>query len=174
MINKLFPYILIFCLFFTCTNPIEKKRKELENCKLTVNATEIIRFQFILFPPVPKIHFKLFLDIENTNDDEVTIQKFNFNVLKEFQDKKFPLQVARISSSDEIIIPAKSKRELVLELITILEENQDKDLMKFALSLGNAAFNHQEIEFTLDGMIEFKTLVGIINIPYKNNFKTKL
>ncbi len=170
--NLLIILIIIQC--FNCTNPIERKRKELENCKVSIISADIIKFNFLFFPPVPKIHFKVTLEIENTNDIEVSIEKFYFKVYKKFPEKLNPLQIAILESKEEIIIKSKSKKDLELDLITTFEESEDKDIFKSVLLLGRSAMQNEDIEFDLDGIIEYNTIAGKINIPYSSKFKTKV
>ena len=85
-----------------------------------------------------------------------------------------PLQIAILESKEEIIIKSKSKKELELELITTFEESEDKDIFKSVLLLGKSAMQNEDIEFDLDGIIEYNTIAGKINIPYSSKFKTKV
>jgi hypothetical protein len=170
-------YIVFFVIIFqcsNCTNPIEKKKKELENCKVSIISADIVKFNFLFFPPVPKIHFKVNLEILNTNDVEVSIEKFSFKVYKKFPEKTNPLQIATIGSKEEIVIQALSKKELELDLITTFEESEDKDIFKSVLLLGKSALQNEDIEFELDGIIEYNTIAGKFNIPYSSKFKTKV
>jgi hypothetical protein len=174
--SKILYFILLFPLliFISCSNPIEKKQKELQNCKITVVSTEIKKFNFLLLPPVPKIQFNITLQIENTNDVEVTIEKFNFKILTKISETTDPMQIAIVDNKDEIVLPPLSKKDITLELLTTLEENPDRDVLRLVLFLGKQAMQQEKIDFILDGTIEYSSFLGKINIPYSTSFKTRL
>lgn len=168
-------FIFIFLFFIiSCENPIERKKRELENCKLSVIETDILKFQLISFPPIPKVHLLIKTEVENTNDDSVTIQKFFFKVLKPTGKNNDLIQVARVSSTEELEIPPLSKKELNLEVFTTLEENLDNSTYILIMELARSAMKNEEINLVLDGNIEYRTFLGVINVPYQSNFKTKL
>jgi hypothetical protein len=176
-INLIRPQILflfLIILFFSCSNPIQKKQKELQNCKISVVSTEIKKFNFLLLPPVPKIQFNITLLIENTNDVEVTIEKFTFKILTKISENADPMQIAIVDNKEEIILPPLSKKEVILDLITILEENPDKDVLRLVLFLGKQALQQEAVPFILDGSIEYNSFIGKMNIPFTTTFKTRL
>ncbi len=167
-------FLSLMILFFSCSNPIQKKQKELQNCKISVASTEIKKFNFLLFPPVPKIQFNITLLIENTNDVEVTIEKFTFKILTKISENTEPMQIAIIDNKEEIILPPLSKQELTLDLVTILEENPEKDVLRLVLYLGKQAMQQENVPFILDGSIEYSSFIGKMNIPFTTTFKTRL
>lgn len=160
-------------LLLNCSNPIDKKKKELQNCKLTVISTEILEFRMIAFPPIPKIQLRVNTEIENMNSTPVTIEKFSFSVKKQTKGGKEPIQIAKVNSEDEIELPPLSKKDLKLDLTTTFEENMEETSFMVLGELVRSVMKREEIEFILDGNIEYRTFLGIVNIPYSTNFKTK-
>lgn len=171
---KLFLMILIaFIIFTNCTNPIEKKRKELENCKIKVDSLEIKNFRMFIVPPVPKLYFKANIQIENTNDVPVTIEKFYFKVLT-VEGGNENSYLAEVTNASEHVIAPFSTDMIQADMQTLFEENVNKKLVIFFADLLKAALSGGELEFIIEGTVEFDTILGKMNIPLKEKVKTSL
>ncbi|MCB1143515.1 MAG: hypothetical protein H7A24_11495 [Leptospiraceae bacterium] len=167
--------LLISFLFFHCSNPIEKKKKEFQNCKVEFVQAEVLKYNLILLPPIPKVYFRIILSVENNNDSEVTIEKFQFE-LKSIgtETQRADLKVARVSNLEEITIPPESTKEIELEMITSLEENPDKEIYKMVLNIIKALLKNETMEFVLDGSFHFDSIIGKIQVPYEKKVTTKM
>lgn len=166
---------LITCvlLFLNCTNPIEKKRKELENCKITVDSLEIKNFRMFIVPPVPKLYFTANIQIENTNEVPVTIEKFSFKV-STVESGNENTYIAEVTSSNEHTIPALTSEIIQADMQTLFEENVNKKLVIVFADLIKLALGGGEIEFMLEGTVEFNTVLGKMNVPIREKVKTRL
>lgn len=160
-------------LFSTCTNPIEKKRKELENCKITVDSLEIKNFRMFIVPPVPKLYFKANIQIENTNEVPVTIEKFSFKI-STVDGGNENAYLAEVENKSEHTIPALTTEIIQADMQTLFEENVNKKLVVFFADLIKAALSGGEMEFVLEGTVEFNTVLGKMNVPIKEKVKTRL
>lgn len=169
---KLASFICVL-LFTNCTNPIEKKRKELENCKITVESLQVKNFRMFLIPPVPKIYFTANIQIENTNEVPVTIEKFSFKV-STVEGGNENTYLAEVENKSEHTIPALTTEIIQADMQTLFEENVNKKLVIFFADLMKAALGGGEMEFILEGTIEFNTVLGKMNIPIKEKIKTSL
>ena len=167
--------IFVILLFFLlhCTNPIEKKRKELENCKITVDSLEIKNFRMFLIPPVPKLYFTANIQIENTNEVPVTIEKFAFKV-STVEGGNEATYIAEVEHKSEHTIAARSTEIIQADIQTLFEENVNKKLVIFFADLVKAALGGGEMEFILEGSIEFNTILGKMNIPIREKVKTRM
>ena len=154
--------LLSILLFSACTNPIEKKRKELENCKITVDSLEIKNVRMFIVPPVPKLYFKANIKIENTNDVPV-IDGGNENA-----------HLAEVINANEHEIPAFATEIIQADMQTLFEENVNKKLVIFFADLIKAVLGGGEMEFVLEGTVEFNTILGKMNVPLKEKVKTSL
>lgn len=181
--KSIFIYLLIGNLVFYCSNPIEKKKKELQNCIVTVAELEITNFRMFIVPPVPKIYFKTGIRIENTNDVPVTIDRFAFKIAllgvkSESKDAKEteqePSYIAEVINEKPYTIPPLTTEIIYVNMQTIFEENPDRRVIKFFSEILRGVVTGKELEFLLDGTIEFDTVLGAMNIPVKEKIKTKL
>jgi len=165
--------LLSILLFSTCTNPIEKKRKELENCKITVDSLEIKNVRMFIVPPVPKLYFKANIKIENTNDVPVTIEKFSFKI-STIDGGNENAHLAEVINANEHEIPAFATEIIQADMQTLFEENVNKKLVIFFADLIKAVLGGGEMEFVLEGTVEFNTILGKMNVPLKEKVKTSL
>ena len=160
--------LLSILLFSACTNPIEKKRKELENCKITVDSLEIKNVRMFIVPPVPKLYFKANIKIENTNDVPVTIEISTIDGGNE------NAHLAEVINANEHEIPAFATEIIQADMQTLFEENVNKKLVIFFADLIKAVLGGGEMEFVLEGTVEFNTILGKMNVPLKEKVKTSL
>ena len=57
---------------------------------------------------------------------------------------------------------------------TLFEENVNKKLVIFFADLIKAMLGGGEMEFVLEGTVEFNTILGKMNVPLKEKVKTSL
>jgi hypothetical protein len=150
-------------LFFGCSNPIERKKEALKNCKVTLKEVSITKTKMLLKPPVPKVFFTIKVEVENTNDIPVTIERFSFDVFKE--DKKEKLSLAKVHSSEEILIPKKDKVDIELDLQTEFEKNKDANPLYVLKEFLMVLLIQKEVELLFEGNIEFDTIFGKMSLP---------
>lgn len=164
---------IVVLVFSTCTNPIEKKRKELENCKITVESLKIKNVRMFIVPPVPKLYFNANIQIENTNDVPVTIEKFSFKV-STIEGGNENTYLAEVTNTNQRVIPPLTTEIVEAEMQTLFEENVNKKLVIFFADLIKSALGGGEMEFIIEGTVEFDTILGKMNVPIKEKVKTSL
>jgi hypothetical protein len=171
--TKHFSFFFLIIFIVACANPIDKKKKQLENCKVTLDSVKIQKYQLLIIPPVPKIYFKANLNVENLNEEEVTIQKFDFKMLTNYKGKD-NTTLATAKSTDEYLIQPYAIQKIELDLVTTLEDNSDKQVFGFVGDIIGSLLGNKEMEFLLQGNVHFETMFGKISIPFNQVFKTKV
>ncbi|MDX1960442.1 MAG: LEA type 2 family protein [Leptospiraceae bacterium] len=173
--NKLFKlnFIALTLVLLYCANPIERKKKQMENCKITLDSIKIQKYQILLIPPVPKIYFKAKLKIENQNSEEVTIQKFDFKLLTNEKNEE-NITLANAVSVEEHVLEAKSNKIIELDMVTTLEDNKESKVYGFVGDILGALLTNKEMEFLLKGNVHFETFLGKITVPFEEKIKTKV
>ena len=126
-----------------------------------------------IVPPVPKLYFTANIQIENTNDVPVTIEKFSFKV-STVESGNENTYIAEVTSSNEHTIPALTSEIIQADMQTLFEENVNKKLVIVFADLIKLALGGGEIEFMLEGTVEFNTVLGKMNVPIKEKVKTRL
>jgi hypothetical protein len=160
-------------IFVNCSNPIEKKKKEFENCNIYFVKAEILKYNLVLLPPIPKIYFKVMLELENNNDTEVLVEKFHFDLYSNFSNTENVI-LARIDHSNEIIVLPNSIQPIELDLVTSLEENPDSKIYKLVLTIIKSAFNQKQLDFKLIGTIYYKSIIGNIELPFSKIIRVNM
>lgn len=122
-------FVILLFFFFIAQTP-SKKRKELENCKITVDSLEIKNFRMFLIPPVPKLYFTANIQIENTNEVPVTIEKFAFKV-STVEGGNEATYIAEVEHKSEHTIAARSTEIIQADMQTLFEENVNKNSLFF-------------------------------------------
>lgn len=168
---RLLGILTIILSFLGCANPIEKKKKELKNLNVTLKSLEIVDFNMLLLPPVPKISFLVTLSVENTNDVSVTIDTFELEVFK--KNNKRNVQLAKVISNNKVEIKEFETKELFVDLNTLFEKNPSMEMLKFLKDLVVAMLKNQEIEYLIKGLIHVDTIFGKLNIPIEEVRKVK-
>lgn len=166
----IFYFILLF--IFSCVNPIEKKKQELKNLKINLSKVIIKKYNIMLIPPVPKIYFDVLLNVENENPEEATIEKMNFKIYN--NPEKDNILIASAKTNEEYKLKPKENKEVLISMVTNFEENKEEKVLNFVGRLVKALVNNEELEFYLDGFVEYNTFLGKINIPVSQIFKTKV
>jgi hypothetical protein len=169
---KIKVFLLLF-LAINCTNPIEKKKKEFENCKITVDSIEIKNMRLFIVPLAPKAYIKANLRVENTNDVPVDIEKFQFKTFLLEKDKENTL-IAQVQNDQVQKVEAKSVKIIPTEMQTLFEENSSVKNISTYLNIAKSYLNGQDLDLLMDGTIEFNTFVGKVNIPVKEKIKANL
>lgn len=167
-----FTIILVLGLLTFCANPIEKKKRELKNLKITLSKVTIKKYNLMFIPPVPKIYFDVFLNIENENPEEATIEKMNFKIYN--NPEKDNILIASAKTTEEYKLKPKEIKEIKISMVTNFEENKEEKVLNFVGRLLKALINNDELEFFLDGYVEYNTFLGKINIPFSQMFKTRV
>ncbi len=170
-------YTIIILSVFTlgyCNNPIQQKVKELQKCKATLKYTKITQARMLLFPPVPKIYFKAGVNVENTNDVEVVIDKFDFTVYLNNQEEKKKFPLASVVSPDSHKIPPHSTETIEIDLETVFEKSKENNIMEIAATILKKGMTSGELDILLEGTIEFSTSLGNFNIPFSQMTKSKI
>ncbi len=165
-------FAVIF-LFVSCANPIEKKKKEFENCKITIDSLEIKNLRLFMVPLAPKAYIKANLRVENTNDVPVDIEKFQFKTFLLENDKESTL-IAQVMNDQVQKVEAKSVKIIPTEMQTLFEENSSMKNISTYLNIAKSYLNGQDLDLLMDGTVEFNTIVGKINIPIKEKIKANL
>lgn len=164
--------LLIILSVSSCTNPIDRKKKQLENCKITLDSVKIAKYRMLLIPPVPKIYFKAKVNVENANPETVTLQKFDFKVMTNRKSQNNST-IAELQSTEEHELQAGEIKALELNLVTMLEETADEEIVGLVIKIFKSLIMNEELEFLLKGNVHFDTAVGKLSIPVEQVFKTK-
>ncbi len=170
--------ISLFIIFvFLCCNPFQKKIEALKKCEVNLKTLEITKFRMLLLPPVPKMEFLANLEVINTNDIEVTIEKFDFNV-SEISSTNELLNLAYTKSDAKHKLKPHETKIIPLTLTTVLEKNKENGFVKLLKELVKSMLNKGEMNLLFEGKVEFDTILGNFNVPIKekrvvNLFKNK-
>ena len=165
-------FVVLF-VFVNCANPIEKKKKEFENCKITIDSFEIKNLRLFVVPLAPKAYIKANLRVENTNDVPVDIEKFQFKTFLLEKDKEDTL-IAQVVNDQVQKVEAKSVKIIPTEMQTLFEENSSMKNISTYLNIAKSYLNGQDLDLLMDGTVEFNTIVGKIKIPIKEKVKANL
>lgn len=165
-------FVVLF-LFINCANPIEKKKKEFENCKITIDSLEIKNLRLFVVPLAPKAYIKANLRVENTNDVPVDIEKFQFKTFLLEKDKEDTL-IAQVMNDQVQKVEAKSVKIIPTEMQTLFEENSSMKNISTYLNIAKSYLNGQDLDLLMDGTVEFSTIIGKINVPIKEKIKANL
>jgi hypothetical protein len=171
--NKSIGSTLFILLLLNCTNPIEKKKKEFENCKITIDSFEIKNLKLFIVPLAPKAYIKANIKVENTNDVPVDIEKFQFKTYLLEKDKEDVL-IANVVNEMMQTVPAKETKIIETEMQTLFEENTSMKNISTYMNLAKSYLNGGELDLLMDGNIEFNTFAGKISIPVKEKVKANL
>ncbi|MBE7412392.1 MAG: LEA type 2 family protein [Leptospiraceae bacterium] len=171
-----FYFIIIFSLIASnfCSNPIQKKLKELQKCKATLKYSKIIQAKMLLFPPVPKIFFKAGVDISNNNEVEVAIDKFDFTVYLNNPEEGKKLPLAYVTSPESYKIPPLTAQTIEIDLETLFEKSKGENVLEIASTVMKKGLTTGELELLIEGTIEFSTSLGNFNIPFSQITKSKI
>jgi hypothetical protein len=177
LFKNFFFIILIFIFTHNCQTPFEKKKKEFENCKITIESLEINNLRLFIIPLAPKAYIKANLRVENTNDVPVDIEKFYFKTFllsKKNKTEQEQTLIADVTNQTIQTIPANSVKIIPTEMQTLFEENSGIKNISTYLYLAKTYLNGEDIDLLMDGNIEFSTIVGKLNIPVKEKVKANL
>ncbi|MCB1191200.1 MAG: hypothetical protein KDK90_12220 [Leptospiraceae bacterium] len=177
LVFKMPTIILLSLLSFSHCNPFQKKIDALKKCEVNLKTLEVTKFRMMLLPPVPKMEFLANLEVINTNDIEVTIEKFDFNV-SEISSTNELLKLAYTKSEIKHKLKPHETKIIPVTLITVLEQNKENGFVKLLKELVKSMLNKGEMNLLLEGKIEFDTILGNFNVPIKekrvvNLFKNK-
>ena len=178
MFLKNFLFITLFFVFFyNCQSPLEKKKKEFENCKITIESLEINNLRLFIIPLAPKAYIKANLKVENTNDVPVDIEKFYFKTFlltNKNKNEQEQTLIADVTNQTLQTIPANSVKIIPTEMQTLFEENSGMKNISTYLYLAKTYLNGEDIDLLMDGSIEFSTMIGKLTIPVKEKLKANL
>ncbi|WP_408611623.1 LEA type 2 family protein [Leptospira ainlahdjerensis] len=171
--NRIEKFLLFGFLFllFSCS-ALKDNFKALQKCKFQVLSLEAQKAELISFPPVPKIIFLAKVEIENPNETDVTIHKFDLSFFVPDSSEK-DSELARVVSSEQIVIPALQKKLVDLQVETLFEKKMDRNLLQIALGILQAGISGKELLFTIRGSFEYETIFGPVQIPVNEKIPLK-
>ncbi|EMJ91154.1 LEA type 2 family protein [Leptospira alstonii] len=155
---------------YSCS-ALKENYQALQKCKFQVLSLETQKAELISFPPVPKIIFLAKVEIENPNETDVTLHKFDlsFYVPDGFEKES---ELARVLSNEKIVVPALRKKIVEFQVETLFEKRMDRNLLQIALGILQARMAGKELNFSIRGSFEYETIFGSVQIPV--NEKTPL
>ncbi|WP_423789978.1 LEA type 2 family protein [Leptospira kmetyi] len=161
----------ISILFHSCS-ALKDNYKALQKCKFQVLSLETQRAELISFPPVPKIIFLAKVEIENPNEIDVTLYKFDLSFFVPDQTEK-ESELARVLSNEKIVLPALQKKIVDLQVETLFEKKMDRNLLQIALGILQAGLAGKELNFSVRGSFEYETIFGPVQIPVNEKIPLK-
>lgn len=144
----------------------------LQKCKFQVLSLETQRAELISFPPVPKIIFLAKVEIENPNETDATLHKFDLSFFIPDQTEK-ESELARVVSNEKIVLPALQKKIVDLQVETLFEKKMDRNLLQMALGILQAGLAGKELNFSIRGSFEYETILGPVQIPVNERIPLK-
>ncbi|RHX88899.1 LEA type 2 family protein [Leptospira stimsonii] len=161
-----------FLFFFLSCSALRENYKALQKCKFQVLSLEAQKAELISFPPVPKIIFLAKVEIENPNETEVTIHKFDLSFYVPDSSEK-ESELARVLSNEKIVIPPRQKKLVDLQVETLFEKKMDRNLLQIALGILQASLSGKELLFSIRGTFEYETIFGAVQIPVDEKIPLK-
>ncbi|EMY76876.1 late embryogenesis abundant protein [Leptospira weilii serovar Ranarum str. ICFT] len=154
--------VSIFSLY-SCS-ALKENYKALQKCKFQVLSLETQKAELISFPPVPKIIFLANVEIENPNETDVTLHKFDLSFYVPDNSEK-ESELARVLSNEKIVVPALQKKRVEFQVETLFEKRMDRNLLQIALGILHARMAGKELNFSIRGSFEYETIFGSVQIP---------
>ncbi|MBM9499879.1 LEA type 2 family protein [Leptospira sp. 201903071] len=164
--------LFVFLFFLSSCSALKDNYKALQKCKFQVLSLEAQKAELISFPPVPKIIFLAKVEIENPNETDVTIHKFDLSFFVPDSSEK-ESELARVISNEQIVIPALQKKLVDLQVETLFEKKMDRNLLQIALGILQAGLSGKELLFTIRGNFEYETILGAVQIPVNEKIPLK-
>ncbi|XDD51863.1 LEA type 2 family protein [Leptospira sp. WS92.C1] len=162
----------IFWIFSVSCSALKDNYKALQKCKFQVLSLEAQKAGLISFPPVPKIIFLAKVEIENPNETDVTLHKFDLSFFVPDPSEK-ESELARVQSSEKFIVPALQKKIIDLQVETLFEKKMDQNLLRIALGILQAGLAEKELNFSIRGSFEYETILGPVQIPVSEKIPLK-
>lgn len=136
-------------------------------------SLEAQKAELISFPPVPKIVFLAKVEIENPNETDVTIHKFDLSFYVPDASSQGESELARVQSGEKFVIPALQKKIVDLQVETLFEKKMDRNLLQVALGILQAGLAGKELNFSIRGSFEYETIFGSVQIPVSEKIPLK-
>ncbi|WP_425269768.1 LEA type 2 family protein [Leptospira yasudae] len=167
-----FVFLFGATIWFQSCSALKDNYKALQKCRFQVLSMETQRAELISFPPVPKIIFLAKVEIENPNETDVTLHKFDLSFSVPDQTEK-ESELARILSNEKFVIPALQKKTVDLQVETLFEKKMDRDLLQIALGILRAGLSGKELDISIRGSFEYETMFGPVQIPVNERIPLK-
>ncbi|TGK28235.1 hypothetical protein EHQ12_12795 [Leptospira gomenensis] len=165
-------WFLSLSSFVVCSS-FTDNYKALQKCKFQVLSLEAQKAELISFPPVPKIVFLAKVEIENPNETDVTIHKFDLSFYVPDVSSPKESELARVQSGEKFVIPALQKKIVDLQVETLFEKKMDRNLLQIALGILQAGLAGKELNFSIRGSFEYETIFGSVQIPVNETVPLK-
>ncbi|PJZ69926.1 hypothetical protein CH373_13240 [Leptospira perolatii] len=161
---------LLILLTGNSCGEVRENLKKLQTCKFKVLQVRTERVEFISFPPIPKIKMVADLEIENPNESDVTLNKFDLSLLVQSQDGK-ESELAMVTTDQETILPAGSKKIVELNVETRFEKRVNQELLLVTAMLARDILSGKNPVLRVSGSISYKTFLGEVDLPVNETVK---
>ncbi|WP_246048768.1 LEA type 2 family protein [Leptospira sarikeiensis] len=151
-------------LFFDSCIGLRDNVKKLQACKYRILETKTEKIEIQSFPPSPKIVLNSSLEIENPNDSEVKIYKFDLGVVAA-SSNGHETELARVTSGEEIEIQAFSKTVVQLRIETSFENRQGPDKLLLGILVVRSLLAGKDPNLRMKGIVKYKTVFGEVDLP---------
>ncbi len=160
----LFGCVSICFLFLGSCLDLRENVKKLQACKFRILETKTERIEILSFPPVPKIVLSSNLEIENPNDSEVKIYKFDLGLFADSPNGR-QSELAKVISSQETVIPAFSKNIILLNIETSFENRGQQDKLLLAIIVARTLLAGKDPNLRIKGVVKYQSIFGEVDLP---------
>ncbi|TGK02954.1 hypothetical protein EHQ53_05675 [Leptospira langatensis] len=162
-LSGLFVCLLAIPLLLSCFG-IRENLKNIQTCKYKILETKMERIDILPFPPVPKMVISSKLEIENPNDTDVRIYAFDLGLYADLGNGKLA-ELAKVISSEEVLVPALSKNIINPRIETSFENRQNQDKLLLAILVARALLAGKDPNLRIKGIVKYKTFLGEVDLP---------
>lgn len=155
--------VLLLFSFYSCFE-LRENVKRLQACKYRVLETKTEKIEIQSFPPVPKIVLSSILEIENPNDTEVRVYRFDLALFVETPNGQ-QAELAKVVSAEEIVIPANAKNTVSLRIETSLENRNQQDKLLLAILVARSLLAGKDPNLRLQGIVKYQSFLGEVDLP---------
>ncbi|PJZ67092.1 hypothetical protein EHQ27_13755 [Leptospira wolffii] len=153
----------VFTFTFSCFE-LRENVKKLQACKYRILETKTERIEILSFPPVPKILMSSILEIENPNDTEVKIYKFDLALFADNPNGQ-QAELAKVISMEETTVPAFSKSSIPLRIETSFENRNHQENLLLAILIARSLLAGKDPNLRIKGVVKYQSILGEVDLP---------
>ncbi|EPG64773.1 LEA type 2 family protein [Leptospira wolffii] len=153
----------VFTFTFSCFE-LRENVKKLQACKYRILETKTERIEILSFPPVPKILMSSILEIENPNDTEVKVYKFDLALFADNPNGQ-QAELAKVISTEETTVPAFSKSSIPLRIETSFENRNRQENLLLAILIARSLLAGKDPNLRIKGVVKYQSILGEVDLP---------
>lgn len=153
----------VFTFTFSCFE-LRENVKKLQACKYRILETKTERIEILSFPPVPKILMSSILEIENPNDTEVKVYKFDLALFADNPNGQ-QAELAKVISTEETTVPAFSKSPIPLRIETSFENRNHQENLLLAILIARSLLAGKDPNLRIKGVVKYQSILGEVDLP---------